>query len=324
MNRDYRFDMVRVVAMTFIVAFVHLYGYIYNVRSAHCIQGCEVLTASCLGLFTFASGYLIGKKYDFGGAVGGVWQFFKKRLLRIIPLFLLSALALWLIGFNSARATLNGVLCVSPFIKPRPWTLWYIPVILICYLITPIVCRKKFSWRFISALVLFFFVVFLKRYVHSIDWRFQYNFFFYLVGLVSAPYFDWKLEKASFVKWLIVVLYIGLLVIAHNSSLNVHIKRLFAGIGVFAVLFVCQGIAKMIFQKENLISKVAINVSYASMACYMFHRLFFWAGEMIWNPADAWVKWLYMAGVVFPVMLVLSYYIQKGYDSIIEKTTKKK
>ncbi len=60
------------------------------------------------------------------------------------------------------------------------------------------------------------------------------------------------------------------------------------------------------------------------MACYMFHRLFFWAGEMIWNPATVWVKWLYMAGVVFPVMLVLSYYIQKGYDLIIEKTTKKK
>lgn len=62
------------------------------------------------------------------------------------------------------------------------------------------------------------------------------------------------------------------------------------------------------------------------MACYMFHRFFFWAGEMIWNPSTVWLKWLYMAGVVFPVMLVLSYYIQFGYDKLMQgfKTEKNK
>lgn len=323
MNRDYRFDIARVVSMTYIVAFMHLYGYIYDVKSAYFIPECAVLTDACLGLFTFVSGYLLGRKYVFGKSWRDIWQFYKKRLLRIIPLFLLSAIVLYLIGFNSARATLNGILCISPFIKPRPMTLWYIPVILLCYLITPIVCRKNFTWRLVSSLAILFILIGLKKVIPTIDWRFQYNMLFYLVGLVSSPYFDWKFKKASFVKWLIVALFVGLIVITHFYKPNVHIRHLFAGIGVIAVLFVCEGLANVVFRKDNLVSRTVTIVSYASMACYMFHRLFFWLGELAWNPLSHGLKWIYMAGVIFPAMLVFSYFIQKGYDIIIERLTKK-
>ena len=120
--------------------------------------------------------------------------FIKKRLFRIIPLFLIAAIALYLIGFNGGRATLNGILCISPFITPRPMTLWYIPVIMICYAITPLVCRKDFSWRIISSLAIFFFIVALKHYFPSIDKRLTFNLLFYLIGLVSVPFFDWKFK----------------------------------------------------------------------------------------------------------------------------------
>ena len=142
--RDYRFDVARVLCMTYIVAFVHLYAYIYpNVISANVIPACAILCDACLGLFTFISGCLLGKKYSFGEKSEiTVGNFFKKRIIRIIPLFVLSAVALWLINFNGTRATINGLLCISPFVTPRPMTLWYIPVILLCYCITPIISRK--------------------------------------------------------------------------------------------------------------------------------------------------------------------------------------
>lgn len=53
------------------------------------------------------------------------------------------------------------------------------------------------------------------------------------------------------------------------------------------------------------------------MACYMLHRLFFWAGEKIHNPDNESIKWAYMAGIVFPVMIYLSYLIQKCYDTLM-------
>ena len=37
------------------------------------------------------------------------------------------------------------------------------------------------------------------------------------------------------------------------------------------------------------------------------------------NPSEACVKWIYMVGLVFPVILVISYVIQKLYDSLVQK-----
>lgn len=324
MGRDYRFDVARVVCMTYIVAFVHLYAYIHTeVISAVVIPSHAVLTDSCLGLFTFCSGYLLGKKYLFDN-LSDVWLFYKKRLFRIIPLFLIAAIALYLIGFNGGRATLNGVLCISPFITPRPMTLWYIPVIMICYAITPLVSRKDFSWRIICSLVFFFFIVALKHFFPSIDKRLQFNLLFYLIGLVSAPFFDWKYKKVPYIKMLYVLIFISFLAILQVYAPHVlaSYRKFWGGVGVFAILFVCEWLSDIIFNKDNKTAHIIGHVSYASMACYMFHRLFFWAGEMIWNPSELWVKWLYMAGVAFPFMLILSYYIQKSYDTGVEKMKK--
>ena len=96
------------------------------------------------------------------------------------------------------------------------------------------------------------------------------------------------------------------------------------GVGVFVILFICETVSKQLFvghkNKEDGIKSLACQivgfVSYASMACYMFHRFFYWAAEKLWNPSDASVKWLYMAGCVYPIIVVLSYAIQKLYDDI--------
>lgn len=155
----------------------------------------------------------------------------------------------------------------------------------------------------------------------SIDKRFPFNVLFYLIGLVSAPYFDWKFRKASYVKLIYVLFFIGALVIAHFNYSNLILKyrKLFGGLGVIALLFCCDWLSGIVFKKDSIIAVFFKNVSFASMACYMFHRLFFWAGEKIWDPSTGWIKWLYMAGVIFPVMLVLSYYLQKGYDLLLER-----
>lgn len=333
MNRDYRFDVARAICMIYVAAFAHLWAYVYtDVRSVLYVHPVfYILNYSCLGLFTFASGYLLGGKYSFGkDGNTKIWPFYKKRIMRIIPLFLLAAVVLWLIGFNSAEATLNGVLSISPFTKPRPMTLWYIPVILWCYLITPLIGRKNFTWRLISGGGLLLTVWLISNFIHPIDWRFRFNLLLYLVGLVSAPYVDWKFENRKWIKWLVVVLYVGLLSVTIFREQNVLYKRTVAFVGVFALLFVCEYVANMVFHRNasgeiSPMGKFIMNVSYASMACYMFHRFFFWAGELIWNPTTAWIKWFYMAGVVFPLMLLLSYYIQFGYDKLMQrfKTEKK-
>lgn len=130
------------------------------------------------------------------------------------------------------------------------------------------------------------------------------------------------------VKILIILVFILLLCIGQMYD-NFHLKlyrRIAGGVGVFPLLFVCEYISNLFFNSvdgikdgwKGRIGQLIGYISYASMACYMFHRLFFWAGEIVWNPSNHWMKWLYMAGVVFPIMLVLSFYIQKWYDKLVK------
>ena len=58
--REYRFDVVRVVCMTYLVAYFHLYGYVYTINQMDIVYSASTAMAhACLGLFTFVSGYLL-------------------------------------------------------------------------------------------------------------------------------------------------------------------------------------------------------------------------------------------------------------------------
>ena len=148
------------------------------------------------------------------------------------------------------------------------------------------------------------------------------------MGIISSNSFDWKfnVRYGIAVKWLVLFLFAILLVIGQVYA-NFHLKYyrwLAAGIGVFAILFICEYIANILFSSgkgdsKSIAAQMVRQVSYASMACYMFHRLFFWMGENIYNPQIEMTKWVYMGILVFPIMLYLSYLIQRGYDIFIQK-----
>ena len=330
--REYRFDIARVICMTYIVTYVHLYEYIYpHDQTATYFYVCVAMAHACLGVFTFVSGYLLGKKYCFGqqGNVD-VWKFYEKRLLRVIPLFIVASILLWLVDFNDADATLNGLLCISPFVNPKPRTTYYIPIILWCYLVTPLVSRHGLKWRIWTCLSLMGLLVAARCVFPSIDPRMVFNVFFYFVGIVTAACFDWKLNTSygPAVKT-IAGLALALLITAaiHFSLSSTSWQMVVGAIGVLVILFVCEDMSKLLFDTQNTLqggvksfaAKIICWVSYASMACYMFHRFFYWLAERIWNPSEACVKWIYMVGLVFPVILVISYVIQKLYDSLVQK-----
>lgn len=329
--REYRFDVVRVVCMTYLVIYVHLYEYIYpQGRMTIYLPASIAMAHACLGLFTFVSGYLLGKKYCFGKQGGSdVWTFYKKRILRIIPLFVVASIALWLIGFNDAKSTMNGLLCISPFVDPKPRTLYYIPVILWCYLVTPLISRSSLKRRVYGCLSIWGVLLVARILLPSIDSRFIFNVLFYFIGVVSASCFDWKLNTSigRIIKIFVVFTFIILVAVVIRYSLLITTSRQMAlgAIGVFAILFVCEGISQLLFDGQDdqkgrvkaFACQIVSIVSYASMACYMFHRFFYWSAEKIWNPTDTSVKWLFMVCVVFPLIVTFSYLIQKLYDKSV-------
>lgn len=155
-----------------------------------------------------------------------------------------------------------------------------------------------------------------------------------MVGIISSSCFDWKMNfrYGKLIKLLVILVFIFLLFIGQmNDNFHTELyRRMTGGIGVFPLLFVCEYISNLFFNNVNgikdrwkgWICQFIQFISYACMACYMFHRFFFYVGEKIYNSDVQSVKWLYMAGVVFPVMIYLCFYIQKYYDHVIGKLCK--
>lgn len=126
------FDVARGFSIIWIVAVYHV------LPSAHLpLTGpIKTITYSSLGIFTFLSAFLLASRYNFR-AVGSIGQFYRKRVLRFYPLFILSSIILYAIGYNSLFATVKGILGISPFWKPHPTTMWYCAMLISLYLLTP-------------------------------------------------------------------------------------------------------------------------------------------------------------------------------------------
>ena len=149
--------------------------------------------------------------------------------------------------------------------------------------------------------------------------------------MVSASCFDWKFNTSygTALKTLVVLTFALLVAFAIKYSLLYPTSRQMAvgAIGVFVIFFICEGICKLIYSQQGvrqnqcsrLASFIVEKVSYASMACYMFHRFFYWLAEAVGTPSDTTLKWFYMIGLIFPLIVVLSYIIQKEYDNIVKK-----
>ena len=96
-ERNFSFDIARAIAMIWIVGFWHAtdyspqYAFFLKKQNFSFIS--SQLTATMLGTFMFISAYLLASKNTFASRFD-ITNYFKKRVVRIIPLLALSMLCL--------------------------------------------------------------------------------------------------------------------------------------------------------------------------------------------------------------------------------------
>ena len=319
MQRNQTIDFLRGLCMFYIVGVFHLTQYLGEQYYLNNNVYGHSLMWSCLGTFSLISGYLLGMKYECNN-FRDVLFFYKKRIIRFYPLFILSAILLLLIGFNDLSQTAYALTGLAPFVSHAPKTLWYISMIMIFYLISPIVLTSRVKRVIFSIAILLFFCL-LSRIIR-VDLRFLYNLMLYLFGIcVASVRFDqWKGHR--YIKWVGIVL--TLLVYSYllcnlstkNSLLFSMATNVF---GVFALVSLASLLMKVLPNDSRVISFM----SFTSMSCYLFHRFTYWLCLQLFNPKDLLSKSLYLVLVAFPVGLVFSYYIQKLYDVIVINIQKK-
>lgn len=316
MQRDLQFDIVRVLATLWIVAAWHALDYLKLSNIIEIQSNIGFITTYVLATFMFMSGYFLSK-YTFSSGKE-ILLFYKKRLTRFFPLFFFSALLLYRLGYNSDGTcfvfTLTGL---ASYVGCPPMTIWFISLLFSFYMLTPLVSKglAEFKDNVIFKLVIvttssIMFVYLLSLISPNYDQRISYTLPFYWIGLVVG---NSSLIKLVTSKWYTLLISSIVLITFRFFGIfgegYLHIDVI---IGIIVFLSACYWI------KFLPVSKIIQVLSYASMCMYLFHRpIYHLVLKYIIHDVKI-VPYLFFL-ILFPIVVVLSYAIQFGYDKFIKK-----
>lgn len=147
------------------------------------------------------------------------------------------------------------------------------------------------------------------------DSRFPYNMLLYYAGIIAGRDKD-KFLLLLRTKWLWVISILGFVVLLALSERMgnklIGLMSWFAGVG--AILSLSSMIE--MFTKNSRFIRIVLSGAYGSMAYYLFHRFFYWLATERVCMSSEWM-FLYLFVVIFPLGWVASFWIQKGYDSVM-------
>lgn len=312
-------DYLRAFCMLWIIGFWHMADYCRFSLAESALA--NNVTVGVLSTFTYISAFFLGR-YEIT-SWNDALAFYKKRLLRIYPLFLISCLSFWILHLiNPSVAfitdakqlilTLVGMSCVF---TPAPLTIWYVSMLILLYTVTPIfnaignTLYKTLALLAFSVIFYFLSIVGIK-----VDDRLLYLIPAYCFGLVLS-----KISVNSFskkIKILILSLAGGVFLVFTYGLNSTEFEIIYNIIIAFSFLFF---VLCSFDLSETMIYKLKIGlvlqkISYASFCAYLFHRQLFGCVKLIIGRFNIAVAYL----IILPVTFLIMYLIQKMYDIVIE------
>ncbi len=314
------FDIARAVSIIWVV-FYHSINYA-NAPQLYVHSAVKTITYASLAIFTFLSGYLLASRYQFDKKES-VIEFYKKRFVRFYPLFFVSSVLLCLIGFNTWFNTAKGLLGLSPFWAPHPKTMWFCGMLVSLYLLTPFWSKGTLLVEVLKFLGTMAVVAIVHLVFHSVEPRTFFYFPFFFLGILIAQYgngiFLVATKSPKYV-FPILVLFVVIWIVQVLSN-NPILKWSNSVLGMVSLLFLYMYIGEKLKSREKLLKMISL-LSYASLCIYLFHREVDETLLLLWQPNNTYVSFLYVGIFGLMITSVLAYWIQKGYDIILQKMRK--
>ncbi len=283
-----------------------------------------------LALFTFISGYAL---YKNNASISSIKTFYKKRLLRIYPLYLL-ALFLYVIISNfqlwneftpvSLAAHILGLqMLIYPYIQPDG-SLWYIGMLFIFYAVYPFLIKKsetpiKLIWNAGAILVS---LTLLRVFFGLIEIRTFVYFPIFIAGMLAAWTGIPEKLKTSAPIVLVPLIFIRLNWITEDGTdpINNNIIPVVLSLSLM-LLFFCfvffEGVKSI--QLNSRISAIVSKIAVASYPMYLFHPIVLYSLKGVYSHS---MKGIYsqhfnpaafdlvMISIVIPIFFIICYYIQ--------------
>jgi peptidoglycan/LPS O-acetylase OafA/YrhL len=313
-TRKVPIDVMRAVSMLYIVGFWHLLDYT-NVVGWHHNPVTYRLTVGALSLFVLISGFLTGRK-DGGLARGEIWSFYKTRFWRIYLPFVIASGLFLAAGISDTLALFKGVTLVAMLLAPPPFTLWFVDMIILFYLIAPLligVRANEVAYIAVCAAIVGAMMLYQAE-TGRMDMRLILYFPCFAAGIFLAA---GTLPSST-------LSLIGLLLLAVLSLVPTLARpawglegdpwaapwALFGSLAVFVVV--------MRAGRNLKPPAILTQISEASFFMYLLHRpLYLWM-QIVWFPSTAEVQVLYLLFVCLPIIAIASWLCQRAYTGFLQ------
>lgn len=304
-------DIARVIAVLWIVGYYHLRVYVgpsYYIREGSVsFYGDKIIIIIMLSLFMFLSGFFMSS-YTFDNFKRDSWTFYQKRLKRFYVLYAISAVLLYLIGWNNGIGRLLTTLtATSSYILPQPSTLWFLSMLASFYFLTPFIMKK----RSLSVMTMLYVIFALLYLLNPIDSRIFWCFPCYCVGILIGRHSKYMDILSSMMVGMVsfVLLSFQFVFLFYYSEELPYFKYTTIPTGIVFVLF----LSKQIGMIPN-VDEIIMVISYGSMCAYLFHRAIYAFLMVIYNWLGLDYPYWFSLVVFCPICFYISYYIQKWYD----------
>ena len=323
-KRDITFDITRSLCILWIVGVWHLKDYVcLDDVSETFMRAGDVITTAVLGAFTFMSGFFL-KRYKMS-TMSDALLFYRKRFLRFWMLYFASSASIYMASaaggspwFSSPLSFVLSQLGLSVFFPPLPSTFWYISMLMLFYLLTPLLLIPRKRTGKIILYVTVEAVLTILWLAGVIEDQCMLFFPMYALGMLTS---DRDVDKVKARRcWVAVcvpVLFILSLQVGHR-----HIASFCWQILAVPLLVILSDF----LASNRMVCAVGLKISYASMNMYLFHRHIYLFSVLVLNPSSlrniheaVMPLWLAVL-VVVPVITVFSYFLQKAYDRIVSQT----
>ena len=303
-------EYLKAFSVMYIVGYWHLFNYTTAFPEYYNIFTYE-FTRIVLGLFVLLSGFLVGGSAKRALSVFG---FYKKRLLRIYPLYAIAVVLFYMFGLNDGLVSLKSLVFISMYTGPAPATLWFITMIFLFYLLSPLLLRyvdntgKYLSFTCAIFIVTLILLVLFK----SVDHRVLLYFPCYCLGVYCSRHG----VVTRFINMKLVVflmsLYCALLLFKSESWTLEQIKSIPLILSISYLIFFISYSNEYKFKSFRVISRL----SYSSYAMYLFHRPIYEALIYLYFPISNEGQVFYLMFYCLLIIVFTSWGMQKFYDLI--------
>lgn len=305
-RRLFSIEYLRAFSILYIVGFWHLFDYTHAFREYYNSFTRMAMIIS-MGLFVIISGFLVGSS-----AMKSVSliHFYKNRLIRIYPLYALAVILLYAYGVNDAATSIKSLILISMYYGPAPVTLWFITMIMLFYLVTPLLLKLVESpVKYLLFIVaIFAMTVMAQAIFRTVDHRLVLYFSCYCIGIYCSRY---GLRTRVVNIWSALLLLCLCLIL---PFVGIDIGALLRIIPIIFsstyLIFAINYLNEDKFKRLNIVS----TLSYCSFAMYLFHRPIYLTLKALYFPESGQFQVLYLMTVCLPAVVFISWGVQKLYD----------